>query len=48
VVSKPEESKEKIWRAVKEKATRKYSDKALRKGYVKMNNETICVLGRKG
>jgi hypothetical protein len=48
VVSKPEESKERVWRTVKGKATTKYSDKALGKGYVKMNNETICVLGRKG
>lgn len=47
LASETEERKEKIWRAVKEEVTRKYSDKALGKGYIKMNNETICILGRK-
>jgi hypothetical protein len=48
LANETEERKEKIWRAVKEEVTRKYSDKALGKGYIKMNNETICILGRKG
>jgi ubiquinone/menaquinone biosynthesis C-methylase UbiE len=48
LASETDERKERIWRAVKEEVTRKYSDKALEKGYIKMNNETICILARKG